>query len=266
MHAEGGSAVPKAVEVTEAAEGPVRLQKFMAACGVASRRRCEELIAEGRVRVNGALVTEPGTRVTPGSDRVTLDGAPVEPRSSGLVYYMFHKPRGCVVTARDPQGRPTIYDFLDSIPERVVPVGRLDLDSEGLLILTNDGELTHRLMHPRYGVEKEYHVLTEEPVDEEAVRALREGVEIEGGRTGPARVRVLSENRKRLSLTITEGRKRQVRQMIAAVGGHVVRLRRVREGRLKLGSLPPGQVRPLSRREVQQLRREVGLAGKGEVD
>lgn len=237
----------------------IRLQKYLADCGVASRRRSEELIAAGRVRVNGHLITERGTKVVPGQDQVTLDGAPVRSRDTGHAYYLFHKPRGCLVTASDPQGRPTIYDYLSGIPERVIPVGRLDLDSEGLLLLTNDGDLAHRLMHPRYGIEKEYHVLVHPPVDEASLQRLRDGVEIEGGLTQPAVVTPLSPDRRRLSVTIREGRKRQVRQMITAVGSRVRRLRRVREGHLELGALEIGHYRPLTAEEVARLRDEAGL-------
>lgn len=246
---------------------PQRLQKYMAACGVASRRRCDEMIALGRVQVNGVTVTAMGTTVAPGTDRVTLDGMPVEPPRQGLVYYMLNKPRGYLTTARDERGRPTVFDLLRSISTRVFPVGRLDLDSEGLLLLTNDGELAHRLMHPAFRVEKEYEVWIEGTLTAETVHQLERGVEIDNGvRTQPARVQLapsesgaVSRSEARLFITIREGRKRQVRLMMAAVGHHVRRLRRVREGVLRLDNLAAGKVRPLTRREIADLRTEAGL-------
>jgi pseudouridine synthase len=241
---------------------PVRLQKFMADCGVASRRSCEELITTGHVRVNGEVVTELGTRITPGKDKVMLDGVQVRDRSHGRhSYYVMNKPRGVLVTADDPEGRKTIYELLKDVKERVVPVGRLDRDSEGLLILTNDGELAFRLMHPSYMVEKEYEVRLNGRVLSGKINQLRDGVEIEGGMTLPAKVEVLDENENgtRLSITITEGRKRQIRQMCEAVGFEVRRLFRVREGKIALGPLRPSQYRKLTDQEVSWLRKEVGI-------
>lgn len=240
----------------------IRLQKYLADCGVASRRKSEELIVNGRVRVNGQLATELGTRVNPEVDVVALDGAPVTAPKSGHVYYLFNKPRGYLVSASDPFGRKTIFDLLGGIPERVIPVGRLDLDSEGLLLLTNDGELAHRLMHPKFRIEKEYEVVTEGKLTPEAVRRLEVGVEIEGGKTQPAEVSVLSSepDQTRARIVIREGRKRQVRQMFAAVGHPVRQLRRIREGKLQLGSIPKGKFRPLADGEIAELKKEAGLA------
>ena len=240
----------------------IRLQKYMAACGVASRRRCDDMIAAGRVRVNGAVVTAMGTQIDPASDTVTLDNAPVQPPEAGLVYYMLHKPAGCLVTARDERGRPTIFDLIGDIRERVVAVGRLDYDSEGLLLLTNDGELAHRLMHPGFRVEKEYEVVVDGRVHANAFRALRQGVEIDGLPTLPAQVALMAggPNSTRARITITEGRNRQVRRMFEAVGHKVRRLIRVREGALLLGHLPRGKFRRLSPREVQSLRTETGMS------
>lgn len=237
----------------------IRLQKYLADAGIASRRHCEELIRAGRVRLNGETVQAAGTKVTPGVDQVQLDGADVVPRTSGHAYYLFSKPAGCLVTASDPRNRSTIYDFLQGIPERVVPVGRLDLDSEGLLLLTNDGEMAHRLMHPRFTVEKEYHVWVTSRLDDESLAQLRSGVEIDEGMTRPAKVELLARDRRTIRVIITEGRKRQVRQMMAAVGTEVTRLVRVREGSLQLGSLAPGTWRPLTDTEIAALRHETGL-------
>lgn len=239
-----------------------RLQKYMAACGVASRRRCDEMIAAGRVRVNGAVVTAMGTQIDPDADEVTLDNVPVRPPETGLVYYMLHKPAGYLVTTRDERGRPTVFDLIGDIRERVVAVGRLDYDSEGLLLLTNDGELAHRLMHPGFRVEKEYEVVVDGRLRAEALRALRQGVEIDGRATLPAQVAVTSgggPNSTRARITITEGRKRQVRRMFEAVGHKVRRLIRVREGALQLGHLPRGRFRRLAPGEVRALRAETGM-------
>ncbi|MBX7246061.1 MAG: rRNA pseudouridine synthase [Candidatus Sumerlaeaceae bacterium] len=243
------------------AEKPVRLQKFLAACGVASRRRCEILIAEGRVRINGALVTEMGTTINPATDEVRLNGAVVRPPDSGLVYYLLNKPRGYLVTASDQRGRRTIYEILGAIRERVVPVGRLDMDSEGLLLLTNDGELAHRLMHPSYRVEKEYEVVVRGSISTAAISRLRKGLPLDGKVTQPAKVQLLGKdpNGSRLRITITEGRKRQVRRMMDAVGHSVISLRRVREGALQLGSLLSGKCRPLEANEIELLKHETGL-------
>jgi pseudouridine synthase len=241
----------------------VRLQKYMASCGVAARRRCEEMIAAGRVSVNGTVVTGMGTKIDPHADVVTLDGARVSPPDAGLVYYMLHKPAGYLTAAADQRGRPTIYALLGHIPERVVPVGRLDKDSEGLLLLTNDGAAAHRLMHPRFRVEKEYEVEAAGALGEQARARLEQGVEVDGRLTQPARVRILGRGAApgttRARIVITEGRKRQVRKMFDAVGHAVRRLVRVREGCLRLGGLPAGETRPLTREEMRELRRELGL-------
>ncbi|MGI8906867.1 MAG: pseudouridine synthase [Candidatus Sumerlaeaceae bacterium] len=241
---------------------PVRLQKYMADCGLASRRKSEELIAAGRVRVNGKVVKELGTKIVPRTDKITVDGNVVRDRSHGrLAYYVMNKPRGFLVTANDPERRKTIYDLLTDVKERVVPVGRLDRDSEGLLLLTNDGDLAYRLMHPKYKVEKEYEVRLNGRVHPGKVANLREGVEIESGKTQAAQVQVLDENENgtRLAIIITEGRKRQIRQMCEALGFEVRRLFRVREGKIVLGRLRPGQHRKLTEQEVRQLRKDVGL-------
>lgn len=248
---------------TAAPAPDVRLQKYLADCGIASRRKSEELILERRVTVNGKPAAL-GDKVFPDEDKVLLDGKLVKPhRRSGPTYLVMNKPRGYLVTAEDPEGRKTIYELLTDIKDRVIPVGRLDKDSEGLLILTNDGELAHRLMHPSYRVEKEYEVRLRGKVPQSALTQLREGIEIEGGKTQPAEVHIIEESElgTRLSITIAEGRKRQVRHMCDAVGFDVKRLLRVREGHVLLGRMRPGQVRALTREEVSSLKREVGLSG-----
>jgi pseudouridine synthase len=233
----------------------VRLNAFLARAGVASRRRADELIAAGRVTVNGepgGLTTQVGDR-----DRIEVDGRRVglEP----LSYVLLHKPAGVVTTARDPQGRPTVVGIVGHVA-RVVPVGRLDIDTTGALLLTNDGPLAHRLAHPRYGVEKTYEAEIEGVPSRDALRRLREGIVLDDGRTAPARVRVLArqgENTK-VALVLHEGRKHQVKRMLAAVGHPVVRLHRSRYAGLDLAGLAPGRSRQLSRAEVERLRAAAG--------
>ena len=225
-----------------------RLQKVLARAGFGSRRACEELIEDGRVTVNGEVAVL-GRRVDPEGDRVAVDGVPLSIRP-GLVHYLLNKPRGVVTTASDPQGRPTVVALVPGQP-RVFPVGRLDADTEGLLLLTNDGDLAHRLTHPRYGVEKEYLAEVEGRPSPAAVRRLREGVDLEDGRTAPARVALVPPNA--LRLTIHEGRNRQVRRMCEAVGHPVLRLVRTRIGPVADRRLAPGRWRPLTVEEVRAL-------------
>jgi 23S rRNA pseudouridine2605 synthase len=234
----------------------VRLNAYLARAGIASRRRADELIAAGRVTVNGrpgALHTVVGAR-----DVVEVDGRRVEP--APLAYVLLHKPAGVVTTARDPQGRPTVVDLVPR-EARVVPVGRLDLDTTGALLLTNDGKLAHRLAHPRYEVPKVYEVEVEGRPGEEALSALRRGVELEDGRTAPAEVRVLRSGPQRslLELTLHEGRKHQVKRMCAAVGHPVRRLHRSSYAGLRVDDLAPGESRSLAPDEVRRLRELVGL-------
>jgi 23S rRNA pseudouridine2605 synthase len=225
----------------------MRLNAYLARAGVASRRRADELIKAGRVTING----EPGQLNTfvRARDRVEVDGRAVELQP--LTYVLLHTPAGVVTTARDPQGRRTVVDLVDH-SVRVVPVGRLDADTTGALLLTNDGELAHRLAHPRYEVEKLYEVeVEEEPVDE-ALRALEVGVQLEDGRTAPARVRRLGPST--LELAIHEGRKHQVKRMFAAVGHPVTQLHRSRYAGLGVEGLEPGESRELTGPEVESLR------------
>jgi 23S rRNA pseudouridine2605 synthase len=225
----------------------MRLNAYLARAGVASRRKADELIKAGRVTVNGKpgqLNTFVGRR-----DRVDVDGERVAPQE--LAYVLLHKPAGTVTTASDPQGRPTVVDLVD-LPERVVPVGRLDVDTTGALLLTNDGPLAHRLAHPRYGVEKVYVAEVEGRPNERALRALSEGVELEDGMTAPATVRCLAPSR--VELTLHEGRNRQVRRMLEAVGHPVIRLHRSVYAGLTLEGLEPGAWRELEPSEVERLR------------
>jgi 23S rRNA pseudouridine2605 synthase len=227
-----------------------RVQKVLARAGLGSRRVCDELVADGRVRVNG-VVAEPGTRVDPDHDVIEVDGAVVGVRP-GLVHYLLNKPSGVVTTASDPQGRPTVVDLVPSDP-RVFPVGRLDADTEGLLLLTNDGDLAQRVAHPSHGVEKEYLAEVEGRPSRGEVRRLREGVELDDGMTAPAKVTAVAPSA--LSIAIHEGRNRQVRRMCAAVGHPVVRLVRVRIGPLSDRRLAPGEWRELTQDEVRALER-----------
>ena len=251
---EGGSGPAR--PAAEGAEGE-RLQKVLARCGVGSRRACEQLIDAGRVLVNGA-VARLGQRVDPERDRVELDGR-VLGTASGTVYYLLNKPGGVVTTAADPQGRPTAVALVPRRP-RVFPVGRLDAETEGLLLLTNDGELAHRLTHPSFGVEKEYLAEVEGVPPPQALRRLRQGIELEDGRTAPARVGRVGD--RGLRITIHEGRNRQVRRMCEAVGHPVVRLVRTRVGPLTDRELAPGQWRELSVSEVRALERAVRAPGE----
>ena len=225
----------------------MRLNVFLARAGVASRRGADELIKAGRVTVNG----EPGELNTfvAANDVVELDGERLQPQQ--LAYVLLHKPAGVVTTARDPQGRPTVVDLVDH-PARVVPVGRLDADTTGALLLTNDGPLAHRLAHPRYGVEKVYEAEVEGDPSVEALERLRNGVELDEGRTAPARARRLGPSR--IELTLHEGRKHQVKRMLAAVGHPVTRLHRSRYAGLTLEGLEPGRWRELEPFETARLR------------
>jgi 23S rRNA pseudouridine2605 synthase len=234
-----------------------RLQKVLARAGIGSRRVCEELVADGRVTVNGAVAVL-GQRVDPRADAVAVDGVPV-PVAPDLVYYLLNKPAGVVSTASDPEGRPTVVGLVPASP-RVFSVGRLDFDTEGLLILTNDGELAHRLAHPSHGVAKEYLAEVEGTVGPGPLRRLRQGVELTDGRTAPATVGQLSPGL--LRIVIHEGRNRQVRRMCDAVGHPVRRLVRTRVGPVTDPSLRPGAWRMLTRAEVRALYTASGEGAK----
>jgi 23S rRNA pseudouridine2605 synthase len=235
-----------------------RLQKVLARAGVASRRSCEELIEAGRVTVNGQPA-HLGQRVDPSADELTVDGVRV-PVAPNAVYYLLNKPAGVVTTASDPQGRPTVVELVPDEP-RVFPVGRLDYDTEGLLILTNDGSLAHRLAHPSYGVEKEYLAEVEGHPGRAAITRLRRGVELEDGVTAPARVTVLGDGL--LRIVIHEGRHRQVRRMCEAVGHPVRRLVRSRIGPLADHRLPPGRWRTIAPAEVRALEAALARSAPG---
>ncbi len=235
-----------------------RLQRTLARVGYGSRRSVEDLIRQGRVRIDGRVAVL-GDRADPASDRITVDGVLI-PTNPGLRHFAFNKPRGVTTTLRDPHAKRSLSEFLPSGP-RVFPVGRLDRDSEGLLLLMNDGELGRRLQHARFGVEKEYLVEVDGALTQSALRALTEGVELDDGLAKALRVHGLSRARGRssMSVVLAEGRNRQVRRMLSAVGFPVRRLVRVRIGPIRLARLPPGEVRALDPREVADLYRITGL-------
>ena len=237
----------------------IRLQKLISTAGVASRRAAEELIREGRVSINGEIVRTLGTKADPAADDVRVDGRRLR-FDARQRYILLNKPKGYVTTRRDPEGRRTVMDLLHGVRESVYPVGRLDYDSEGLLLLTSDGDLAARLMHPRHAVERGYESIVTGDPDESALEALRRGVFLDGERTAPAQVRRLGtigtgrQQTTKLMITLREGRNRQVRRMCAAVGHPVRHLSRVRLGPIRLGDLRTGQWRDLSTAEVAKLK------------
>ena len=237
-----------------------RLQKFMAEAGVASRRACEELIRQGRVTVNGETASL-GRSVEPKQDRVELDGKPVQKEQRRTVILLY-KPRGVVSTSSDPEGRRTVQDYFREIPGRLYNVGRLDLNSEGLLLMTNDGALANRLTHPRYGVEKTYYAVCDGRLTASEAAKLTNGIELEDGVTAPARVDAVRTTQcgdTSFLITIHEGRNRQIRRMLEAVGHRTLRLKRERFGPLSLGTLAPGEWRKLSDEEIKKLENALGL-------
>jgi len=232
----------------------MRLQKYLSAAGVCSRRRGEELISQGLVKVNGEKVTQPGISINPESDRVEVAGQVVR-KSAALVYIMINKPKG-YITSWSHRGEKIVFDLVD-LPERLNPVGRLDKDSTGLLILTNDGELHNRLIHPSFDHEKEYEVTVANPLDAQALSALRAGVVFENQKTRPAIVKRLGERLFRIILK--EGRKRQIRRMVEVIGNRVTGLHRVRMSTLHIGDLKTGQWRYLTPKEIDALRGAAGM-------
>ncbi|HDP34637.1 MAG TPA: rRNA pseudouridine synthase [Candidatus Hydrogenedentes bacterium] len=237
----------------------VRLQKFLAECGVDSRRACERLIQSGRVYVNGAPATL-GQQVRPGMDEVRLDGQRVS--FDEKIYVVFNKPANVITTLKDTHGRKTVADFLNGLASRAYPVGRLDRDVEGVLLFTNDGELAFRLIHPRFQVDKVYLAWVKGSVRDEAARRLEAGVRLEDGMTAPARIQVINAGAETslIKLTIHEGRKREVKRMCAAVGHPVETLQRISFAGIEAKGLRPGEWRYLSAEEIANLRKCVGLS------
>ncbi|SDG85109.1 23S rRNA pseudouridine2605 synthase [Aneurinibacillus thermoaerophilus] len=229
-----------------------RLQKIMARAGVASRRKCEELIAAGRVKVNGEVIRTLGFKADPERDEIEVDGQKIVLEKH--VYFLLNKPVGYITSVTDPQGRKTVLDLMEHVKERIYPVGRLDYDTSGLLLLTNDGAFANRIMHPRHELDKVYEAVVKGRIGEEALMRLCKGVMLEDGMTAPAQAERLSyderNRRSAIRLTIHEGRNRQVRRMCEAVGHPVLKLKRVRLGFLTLDGVPEGKYRPLTKEEV----------------
>ena len=232
-----------------------RLQKVIAHSGVASRRKAEELILQGKVKVNGKVVTELGIKVS-SQDKIVVDGIPIEREEP--VYYLLYKPRGVISSVSDDKGRKVVTDFLKEVGKRIYPIGRLDYDTSGLLLLTNDGEFANLLMHPRYEIEKIYIAKVKGIPTRDKLKLLEKGVKLDDGMTAPAKVKLLSADRRKktaiIEIRIHEGRNRQVRRMFEAIGHQVVKLKRERYAFLDLKGLNPGDFRELSPHEVKQLR------------
>ncbi|MFB9277272.1 pseudouridine synthase [Cohnella cellulosilytica] len=233
-----------------------RLQKVLANAGVASRRKCEELITAGKVTVNGEVVTELGAKADPAADTIAVSGKPI--KKEAKVYVMFYKPKGVITSVSDPKGRSVVTDYLKDVKERLYPVGRLDYDSEGLLLLTNDGDLAHKLTHPSHHVPKTYHATVERVPHGNALEKLAKGIKLDDGMTAPAEVEYhdIDPDGKyaTIAITIHEGRNRQVRRMFEAIRHPVTRLKRISFGGLQLGGLQRGKHRKLSVEELAKLR------------
>ncbi len=239
-----------------------RLQKILARAGLASRREAERWIVEGRITVNGSVVRKLGSQADPAKDSIKVDGKRIRPAASPL-YYALHKPPGVITTLNDPEHRPDLTPYLARLGEkkRVFPVGRLDYNTTGLLLLTNDGDLALRLAHPRYGVKKLYRAKLSACPSEDDLARLRKGIRLEDGMSAPARARIVDKLKKNawVEIEVQEGRKREVRRMFEALGFFVEKLIRIRIGSVSLGPLPQGELRPLSQIEVKSLKRDVGL-------
>ena len=231
----------------------MRLQKYLAICGVASRRAAEEIILQGRVRINGEKCTILGTKVADG-DAVSVDGQEIKPEDKKY-YIMLNKPVGYMTTVSDEEGRPTVMDLITDISKRVYPVGRLDCNTEGLLLMSNDGDFTYKITHPKHKLDKTYEVFVSGKAEKNALKKLEQGVFIDGKKTAPATVDIadFGKNSALLTITIHEGRNRQVRKMCASVGFKVMGLKRVSEGGLSLGNLPLGKWRHLTDAEVKRI-------------
>lgn len=230
-----------------------RLQKILAKAGLASRRKAEQLIRDGRIQINGQVVTEMGCKADPALDAITCDGKPINFEKK--VYLLLNKPVGYVTTLSDPQGRPVVSDLVVDIPLRLFPVGRLDLETEGALLMTNDGELGNAILHPRYEVNKTYEATVAGSPPQDKLKLLEGGVEIDGIRTRPARIRVLQRHKEqtRVEIVIHEGKKRQVRKMFQAINHRVLHLKRTAYGDLRLGTIPVGKYRVLTQNDLKKI-------------
>lgn len=269
-HTGGTGTSPSSPEPRATRHAPetlVRLQKVIADSGLTSRRKAEDLIRVGRVVVNGRVVRELGTKVDPARDHVKVDGRHLKPQPP-YIFIMLNKPKGVVSTLGDPAGRPTLQDLIRGVRLRVFPVGRLDFDSEGLVLLTNHGEIGEALLHPRYHVPKTYLVKVKGVLTEEEIKSLRDGVDLGDGCSAPATIKKVAKAPQNswLEITIHEGRKHQVKRMLDAVGHPVIKLTRVRFGPLTLGDLPIGQFRYLTDREANALRKLVARRTKATAE
>lgn len=238
----------------------VRLQKLMAESGVASRRKCEEIIYSGKVKVNGILITEPGCKVDKDRDVIEVDGNIIKSFDEKL-YILLNKPGGYITSVKDQFGRSTVLDLLKGIDTRLFPMGRLDYDTEGLLIMTNDGELTYRITHPKYNIDKTYRALVHGEVSKDDIKAFQKGITIADYVTAPAKMEIIrySKGNSIVDITIHEGRNRQVRKMCSAIGHEVIRLKRIKIGEIKLGELKTGEWRYLSDLEIRYLKNIGGI-------
>ena len=232
----------------------VRLQKYLAQCGVASRRKAEELITAGRIQVDGKVMTLLGAKIDPKAQKVCFDGQPVLPEEK-LVYILLNKPKGYVTTLRDPQGRPVVTSLIKDIPQRLFPVGRLDLDTEGALILTNDGNFAQKVQHPSHETNKTYEALVSGHPGKTKLQQLEKGILLDGKMTSPATITVIKRfgHQTLLQITIHEGRKRQVRKMFDFIGNPVVNLKRIAYGRLFLKNLPSGAYKELNHKDLKKV-------------
>jgi len=240
----------------------IRLNKFIAICGIASRRKADELIKQGRVTVNGEIVEKLGIKVDPEKDVIEVDGKKITYKEK-LIYLALYKPKGYIVSLKDPYNRPKVMDLLPGFKERIFPVGRLDYDSEGILLLTNDGELAYRLMHPRYKIERIYRVEVKGIPGPEKLEKLERGIPLYGKRTAPSKVKLIAKKGKRalLEIRLYEGRKRQVKLMFLAIGHPVLKLKRISFGGITIKGLKPGEWRYLTKNEIEMLKKTVKLSG-----
>lgn len=238
----------------------VRLNKFLAQVGIASRREVDRMIVEGKIRVNGRVIKELGYKIDEASDRVDVEGKRVK-RKNGFIYILLNKPKGVLVTLKDPFQRPTVIQLLPKLGRRVFPVGRLDYDSEGLLLLTNDGEMAHRLAHPSFKVCRVYHVQVKGHPESSGISRLEKGIDLDDKKTGPTKITWLSRRQRKslFRVEIQEGRKREVRRMFAIIGHPVLRLKRVNYGGVRMGKMKSGEWRFLTRDEISLLKKQVNL-------
>lgn len=241
-------------KIEETRDELIRLNKYLAMCGVASRRKADELIQQGRVEVNGKVVTQLGLKINPQKDKVTVDGKPAKPEEK-LVYIVINKPKDCITTIRDEKGRRTVLDLV-KVKQRIFPVGRLDRNTTGVLLLTNDGELAYRLMHPKYKVEKAYKVEIDKPIKPEDIEKLKHGIMLDGRKTEACDVYILpNSDRKEIGITIHEGRYRQIRRMFERLGYKVKKLHRVSFGGITVSGMKRGEWRYLTKNEVKRLKK-----------